>query len=329
MYNYVFFWSPEEYYEYAFKDIMNFQNVNFIKGIPDSFGPFLKTIHKIHHSAKINKFIRLPARKIWRYYYFKDKFRNNNPIVFIFHGNYYWMKSIGYFEFLKFKYPKCKCVLLLMDTVDSYKKYFKGKYYGDFEINYIKHNFDYVYTYNAIDAKKYGFEYYQSIYSSLKIKKQENPINDIFFIGKAKDRLSIIHSLYLQLKNKGFRCEFYIVDVEKEKQLNNTDIVYNKRLTYFEILQHISNSKGILEVVQGGTDGFTFRLDEALAYDKNIITNNTVINKVKYKNSPKIYFFDDNIINVDLDDYRRKYNDSYNYNNEYSPVNFLKKLNEI
>lgn len=321
-YNYVFFWSPEIYYKYAFADILNLENVKFISGILENQGRLIKGIHKIHQSAKINRLLNLPFKNIWLKQYFHDEFKKQKPLIFIFHGSYYWMRSLDYFSYLKKVYPKSRNILLLMDTIESYKKYFKGKYYGDFDIKYIKQKFDKILTYNLFDAQENDLYYYPSIYSKNKVSTSNEITTDVFFIGKAKDRLETIHNVYESLCNKGFSCNFYIVGVPKNLQKYKGNIKYNQFLSYDEILKHIMNAKGILEVVQGQAKGFTFRLNEALIYDKNLITNNPIIDYIKYKESEKIFTFTDNIC-ITKKKFDKVSKNTYNYQNEYSPKKLL------
>ncbi len=325
--NYVFFWSDADYYTYAFKDILSLENVRFFRKMYHGGNIFVSQIHKFHQSSKINKIVKLPFRKQWRYFYFKDDFQTKKPIVFIFHGYYYWLRAIDYFSFLRRQYPGCICVLILMDTVDSYLKYFKGKYYGDFEVDYIKKQFDYVLTYNKIDAEKYYFTYYPGIYSKLDWIKKGSEDTDILFVGRAKDRLEKIHNIYNLLIHCGFKCDFYVVDVPDHLQIY-PGIHYNSVITYTELLQHIEKTRGILEIVQTGSNGFTLRLEEALAYNKNLITDNPIISEIKYSTSPKIYYLKEGC-SIDRNLYLYHADMDYGYKEEYSPVQLLKYIETL
>ena len=324
--NYVIFWGPQDYYRIAFSDFSKLSNVRYIDGIENIIGDKLYKFHIIHHSSKINSFISLPFRKVWRKYYFTPDFDDDNPSCFIFHGRYYWMKSIGYFDYLKEKYPGSKCIFLLWDTVDSYIKYYKGKSYGDFDIEYIKNTFDRVLTYNRLDSLNYGFEYYPSIYSNIDLS-EISPSYDAFFIGKAKDRLDEIHHIYHSLTTKGFKCDFYVSGVEDLDQRYKETIHYNEFLSYKQVLDHIKNSKGIVEITQGGVDGFTFRLNEALISDKNLITNNSIVENMPYRNSRKIIKIQ-NIDTLTKDKFDQYYHESFNYKDDYSPIKFIEYLDK-
>lgn len=330
-YNFVFFWGPQDYYRFAFSDIVDLSNVIYIPGVLANRSAFIKKLHSINHSAKINKVIRLPFRYSWRKHYFINSFSDDKPIIFVFHGSYYWMKSINYFSYLHEKYPNSKIVFALTDTVDSYIQYFHGKYYGEFDLEYLQKVSDAIFSYNMTDVVKYHLQYFPTIYSahfSHNICKKNSLMNnDVFFIGKAKDRLPTILTAYRKLEQIGLTCDFYIVDVPKEKQLYPDKIVYNKYLSYDEVLNHIQNSNSILEIVQGGSDGLTFRDSECFAYDKNLITNNSAIKYTKYCHSPKIFTFNDEL-SINLNDFQNSVSLSYCYNNDFSPITFLTRIEE-
>ncbi len=326
-FNYVFFWRMFDYYQHAFSEIMEMDNVVF-RDLPYIYQcSFLRNLHFLHHSSRINGRILLPGRNLWRKSYFKDRFPEKRPVIFVFHGNYYWMRSLNYFSFLRSRHEDCKCVLLLMDTVASYLHYFNGKFYGDFDIDYLKKEFDAVLTYNKLDADKYGFIYYPSIYSGIE-PGITNVSSDVFFVGRAKDRLGRIHSLYSQLTELGLKCDFYILDVSEQDQLFPDGIHYNTYLSYKEIIEHVNACNAILEIVQGGSDGFTFRLDEALVFNKIIITNNPVVDTIPYSDSEKIIRIKDKI-NFDQNRFELCKSADFDYKNDYSPKNLLRFLEDL
>lgn len=331
-YNYVFFWGVEDYYKYAFSDIIDEPNIRFIDGLPQSNNRLIKRLHLFHNSRAINKYINLPLKKIWFSNYFNCDFENGNPIVFVFHGSYYWLRGNGYMDYLKKTYKNSKCVVVFMDTVESYKRYYKDKFHNGFQIEFYMEKCDLLISYNKTDAETYHMHYYPSIYSKKSImdiyKESELglPEYDVFYIGKAKDRLNEIHEIYEKLINKGFRCDFYVTEVPESSRVRE-GIHYNKYLSYTEVIKHVIRSRGILEIVQKNSEGFTFRLDEALVTDRNLITNNMIVKKNPYSESPKIYMIDE-IDAMSLSEYREQFNVSYDYKEEYSPVRLLQYIED-
>lgn len=324
-FNYIFFFDIADYYRIMFKDIAGMKNIRLVSGNEVSNKAF-RFLRRVHFSKKINHWMNLPQKEIWNKFYFTDDFLDDKPKIFVFHGSFYRLLSVDYFSYLRSVYPDCICILLFTDTIDSYDKAF-GNDIG-FSIDLLKKNFDWVLSYNAEDAKKYDFMYYPLWYSRIELPKVEKDI-DVFFIGRAKDRLDSIHEAYLRLSNLGLRCKFIICDVARQNQQYD-DILYNQNLSYDEVLQYVNRSKGLLEICQGGATGFTLRLLEALSYDKNLITDNRIIDVCGgelWTASPKIIRYE-KTMNISKEQYEKTAEETYRYNGQYSPKHLLKMLAE-
>lgn len=326
--NYIFFWESADYYKYAFADIIGNESVRYIEKLPMSNATLLKLLHKIHNSGKINKYINLPFRNVWYNLYFDDDFSQEKRKIFIFHAGYYWLRFNHYFEYLKSKYNDARFVYFFTDVVESYKCYFGNKYDCGFDMEYIKKTFDVVLTYNKNDAIKYDLIYYPTPYSTACDTQTKGYDWDVLFVGNAKNRLDELHRIYCILKQKGFLCAFYIDDVREEDQKYENEIVYNQKLTYQQVIDKVTRSRGILEIVQKDSSGFTFRVHEALVYNKNLITNNPILNDIPYGNSKKIFWVND-LEKLEKDNYVDLASESFHYRGEYSPHNFLNYLENI
>lgn len=62
----------------------------------------------------------------------------------------------------------------------------------------------------------YGWVYYPLVYSEVHIEDNNDiPESDVYFVGKAKDRLSEIISFFEKCDAAGLKCDFHIVGVPK------------------------------------------------------------------------------------------------------------------
>ena len=106
----------------------------------------------------------------------------------------------------------------------------------------------------------------------------------------AKDRLDLLHSIYKKLVyiNK----KFFITDVPLYKQIPKCGIEYNNYIGYEKVLDYIMQSNCILEVVQGVQTGLTYRVYEALCYNKKLLTNNQEVLNLPFYNKNYIHFFE-------------------------------------
>lgn len=269
-YNYVIFQVEHDYYRISMQDAMKLPYVNYCYYYPYFGGKLFQIFHKIHFSGRIQNIISLPFKNIWNPFFFKNTFIEEKPICFIFSGaTAIWAKS-GLIDYLKMKYKDSKFVCFYQDIIDSYKH---------ISIKEIKHFFDIVITYNPIDAQKYNILYHPTQYSypTISLDIESKFKNDVYFIGTAKNRFNSIIKQYEYFISKGLSCDFNISGVPKKDQIYSKEINYIKRMPYIENLKHIKNSKSILEIVQEGSTGYTFRMWEAIAYNKLLISDNKAI----------------------------------------------------
>ena len=154
---------------------------------------------------------------------------------------------------------------------------------------------------------------------------EDNIENDVFFCGKAKDRLEDIYEIYNVLNSNGLKCDFYVTDVPKEKIKENYNIHYNEKISYKEYLNHVAKSKGIVEVIQKNSSVATLRFKEALAYGKVLITNNENV-ETNY-NKKQIYVYS-NLKEIDIDSIKESLNLKFSYCKFDELYHFLEKLCE-
>ena len=100
-------------------------------------------------------------------------------------------------------------------------------------------------------------------------------------MGLAKDRINEIFDAYEYLSRNGLKCDFHIVGAKESERKYEDKIDYCNPMSYYQYLNVLNKSKCILEILQKGGTGNTIRVDEAIAYNKFLITNN-----VRIKNNP-------------------------------------------
>lgn len=148
---------------------------------------------------------------------------------------------------------------------------------------------------------------------------------DIYFLGYAKNRFSKIISVYEKLRSAGLKCDFYIVGVDKKKQVYTDEIKYNQRLDYAQNLQHVIHSKCLLEVMQKDGLGYTQRVVEILGLNKKLLTDNPNIINEEFYNSKYISRFN-SVDDIDLNfisNIKNNEDINYNYKGKLSPKYLL------
>ena len=290
-YKYVFFTEGREFFNLPYSDIMN-RNDTTIRSV------------------------------LWigqKWGIVEDQKEENNTGCFIFRSHLYLKyKSEGFYEYVQYCYPNVKRILLFSDLFEACKKRVDL-----FSLAYIKSFFDLTITYHTKEAEKYGFQYFPYSYSKLPLIEETESI-DLFFVGRAKDRLERIHSLYLRARQHGLSCSFWIHEVEPDEMLKESEgIVYNQYLPYSEYLKKMMKCKCIVDVCQQG-DETTMRYAEAVVYNKKLLIDDMECYKREYFNEKYMQRFID-VEEINFDWIHGEENVDYAYRGEFSP-NYLWKF---
>ncbi len=290
-YNFVFFNVKLDYWKYSISALNGLHNVKIIKNSIDNDNGILVGIYDL--LDYIYKKTNVPTTRLFNKYRFNNTFLDNKPICFVIFGSGLDCVRSRYIDFLREHYDKCKIVLFYGDLVskDSNKKEMLDKY---------RNQVDYIISYDPGDAKTYKFGYYEAFYSFDKELAHSGLKNDVFFIGKAKNRIDRIHAAFRYFSENGFACKFYVIDVPKDKQIDDNMIVYNKYLSYEEVVKEVKQSRSILDIVQDSSKGMTIRAKEAIAYDKILITDNEYMNNNPLFPENALFVFN-SIEDIDLD----------------------------
>ncbi|MDQ2720964.1 MAG: hypothetical protein M3Z26_14550 [Bacteroidota bacterium] len=149
-------------------------------------------------------------------------------------------------------------------------------------------------TFDEADCKNYNLKYNSTYYFNSISLNSQNVVYDVFFIGQNKRRIDELLFLKSQLENFSLKVYFNIVADEK---LFYNKKVFSMRLSYSEVLNYISKSKSILELVQQNQSGLTLRSMEALFFNKKLITNNSSIKKYDLYCKENIFIIGEDDIN--------------------------------
>lgn len=285
--------SYGDVYDYCFEELKNNDNVYLIKDYIIFKSKFLKKIYQYHFTKKI----RFPFRGLWNNKYYNNPFKKNDKIIFIFSTPKNNIHRYGAFEKLRKRYPNCKIVLNKNDLISES---IIGKVCTENELDSFLSLYDLVTSFDYGDCEKYNFLYNPLVYSAPKVLESTNEDIDVFFCGRAKDRLELIMSTFYHFKSKGIKCIYILRDVPLDKRVNEEGLIYlDKFMSYKDNLEYVKRSKCLLEIMQDGGNGYTLRTCEAVAYNKKIITNNFVLKDAEFYNDSMISFFD-KAENIDL-----------------------------
>ena len=287
-YNYIIF-MPADYCKVAFHDVLDKQQIRFISKHYQPSSKLGKIVYRLHHSQKVNQLMHIPFKHYWFPKYGNWSFPNDKPICFLFDGRYmqydYYREYLSY---LKKNYPSCKCVCIYNDRMITYADIVTKKRILPNKLSLL----DLQLSYSPKDAAEYHLQYHPTVFSNVVVPPSDLPETDVYFVGKAKDRLNDILAIYDQLTQCGYCCDFHITDVPHEKQVQKQGITYNQPMTYMQNLQHVVKAKYLLELMAGEADGCSFRTWEAMRYNKILLTNNQSVLQTPFYDAKKCVLID-------------------------------------
>ena len=272
MRHYIIFGSHNDFLQASYKDISEVDGAvyqaEFLPGAPK----VLKKIHTAHCLTPFAQKNKLPLRKLWYKRYFSEAYKEHDEYVFIFFYSWYPIFQNGYIEYLRKKYPGCKCVLFLCDINCARKLNIEDE----------KKRFDHVMVFERIFAKENNIEYYPLVYSDY--RKDVNPSDkdiDLLFVGWAKGRYKFLKGIYDYLTAHGVNCQFYLTKLDEEVP-PESGIHTRNWVPYPEYIELLKRAKCLLDIVPQDTDCHTLRVNEAISYKCKILTNNVGIVKEQF-----------------------------------------------
>lgn len=305
--------------QYTLSDFEVLDNVYVVNKVNIFKGIFKDKLTRFWLANSVNCKINLPFKRVFYKSIFASLNISNHKDICIIITPAWFDKQL--YAFIKQNYPKAKIVVRFGDKVDR-----KMKANPTIDLQFIRNHSDMVVVYDENDAKHYDFEYlpmgYSKVPESMLIKKE--PF-DVVFIGAAKDRLNEIKYCYNNFVKHGLSCFFYVTGV-KEIDRDNSGIIYEDNgLSFKEYLSYEYSAKCILEILQANTTGRTFRMMEAIIYNKLLITNCPEILNTNYYNG-NVFLFND-IKGIDFG-FPNKNIENNNYNGDFSPIQLLLLIND-
>ena len=314
---YVIFSTKEDIDDVLFFEVKKKSNV-LITNIFDNFNVLEKNIHKVHQSKKLNRIINLPNKKIWFKKYFDiNNYNKDDRIIFIYLNNTCFIPiENGFISYLKENFPKSKHVYYALDIFGFRNSSYKS----------IKHFFDASYIFDEIEAKNNNLSYYPLPYSKLNLACVSDKIKyaDVCFVGYAKTRYSKLIEIFEFCKKNNLTTNFYILGIEKAKQLYKNEIHYVDFVPYSQTIEILMKSNCDIELYVDGCTSYSQRVMSAIVYNKKLITNNKNVINSPFVTEDIVKYFD-NTNGIDVSFIKSKCKKSH-MTNIFSPVLFLEEL---
>lgn len=304
---------------YTMSDISFEKNIKVINKDVLFKNRVINYISKIYLSLKINSIVDLPFKKFW-YKKLLNPYKNKE-MIFIISPSWYNKQLISY---LRKRYLNCKIILFFHDIVAKDLKHNK-----QLDIIEARKQVDKIIVYNKEDAEKYNVIYHPAGYSPLAGSQlAEFPHTDVVFIGAAKNRLVDIRKAYKLFTDNNLTCFFYVTEVSEEERCCDGIIYGDKFLPYNECLARENSADCLLEIIQEGSSGRTYRMMDAIIFNKKLITNCTEVLDLPYYKSGNIMLYN-SIEDINVEFVKNKKKIDYGYKGEFSNTNFLSFIDSI
>jgi hypothetical protein len=284
----------------------------------------LRKLHKLHFSNKINRKVWLPFKFIWDPWSsvkLSDIFSSSRV------GNIVIFQSSVKFSpryILKLKQKGAKIILYLPDTLSAL-----GIANNRFELQkYLeRYHIDSIYSFDPFDCYKYALNFFD-LYSVEQINSYSSMYDKIslLYVGNVRSdsRLHLLNQIFEYLHNK-CKCMFYINGVDESEMKYPEEIIYNCPIPYKKVIELVTMSNCILEIVNIDQTGSSLRFKEAIVYNKKLLTNNINVQSSRFYSSSTMLVFK-NVDEIDsnwiVDDTRC----NYEYSNDFSPRTLLSEI---
>lgn len=310
--------NPDGYYSICLEDLKQDPNVIVVNYPMECRNIFLKFVYKLFSFIKIrtnnSKWSIYLLRFIYPLYY-PTLIQGEKDYCFVFISDIW---DINFIRYLKNTYPGCKVVMALRDLVKT--KWFYNELYQSRLV-------DHWMSYDEGDCKMYNMTHFSEFESKIDVDTSSTiKHSDVFFTGRAKQRLPQLIECYDHLTSLGLKCLFIILDAPEAQKVEREGVIYtNTYMTYRKMLEYSIRSKCLLDVNQEGALGFTSRFLEAIIYNKLLLTNSVGVSNHPLYDKRFICEFK-NIKEVQASFFEEKDEVKYNYHGEFSPIFFLKTI---
>ncbi|MGO3184132.1 MAG: hypothetical protein ACTIJ9_14995 [Aequorivita sp.] len=154
--------------------------------------------------------------------------------------------------------------------------------------------FDTVFSFDPEDVKTYNLKPITNyIYFDKKpITKTEELKYDCFTVCYLDERLETINRIAEIFNRKNLKSNFIIVGKNKPEHIHQDVIFSEGRFNQDQVHQQISESKAILDLLRDDQRGLSFRIFEAMGFQKKIITSNKYVEDFDFYNPENILIID-------------------------------------
>ncbi|WPO82404.1 hypothetical protein SD427_16810 [Chryseobacterium sp. JJR-5R] len=179
--------------------------------------------------------------------------------------------------------------------------------------------FDKIFSFDSIDTQRYGFEKLTNyIYLPHISCNIQNPETDLFYITSYdQKRVAFIKLLTKRLLELQLRFQIMVIGKKSWKHQfknlfmaipENLHIVFSaKKVSHKKLPEYYKNSRVLLDLTRENQYGLSFRIFEAMAMEKKIITDNKMIRNYDFYSPNNILVLNETCSNLSLSFFESPY----------------------
>ena len=206
--------------------------------------------------------------------FFDNTINNNNFDNYIVYDA---RASVEYLKWLRENHPKARIILFYDNPVAN----------TEVNVNQLNKKICECWSFDYDDCKKYGLRYNSEFYFEELVCKERPIRHDIMFLGKDKGRYDRLVELEKKFADLGLTMYLHIVP-DSKLSANKKDR-YRAGVSYPRLLEIVSESRVLLDILQDDQVGLTLRNMEAVFNGKKQITDNPAIRKYNFYSTDNVF----------------------------------------
>ncbi|MEL1244057.1 hypothetical protein AAEO56_07295 [Flavobacterium sp. DGU11] len=171
--------------------------------------------------------------------------------------------------------------------------------------------FDAIYSFDEDDVAKYSFTHITNYIYLPKHEIKPSAAFDyrVFIVMSADERLPLLNTIAKELNKLKVSFKFVVRVTKKTDPENNPGIEYSeKEIRPEELPGYLEKAEMFLDIVRLGHNGLSFRVFEALAHQKKLITTNASIKNYEFYNPNNILVIDPDNLAISASFFETPYN---------------------
>ena len=178
-----------------------------------------------------------------------------------------------------------------------------------FPVDHLLDNiFDRIYSFDLKDVKTYGFKHITNYIYLDKQRIETNFKYDAFIVLSPDERIHQLNQIAKQLDAQSINYKFIVVGSRKPTNLYKGIDYTATEVNTEQLKTYLKDSRVILDLLRHNHHGISFRIFEALAYQKKIMTTNASVKEYAFYNPNNILVLDPEHINIDEAFFTTEYN---------------------